>query len=141
MKKFINDRNKILFASSIVSVVFIILAYVLAIRDMGYLRLFFPTVAKGKIVSDSVLLSCKNLGCISQYSMLVNTLILIMSLFNVIGYVNKKNEFHLMAVGIGMYLSLVLLFYITPIANVMLLLNVLLILLGLIDSMLQKVNK
>ena len=141
MKKFIKERNKILFVSSIISVIFIILSYMLVIRDMGYFRLFFPTVEKGSAVSNFVLLSCKNIGFLSQYSMLVNTLILLMSLFNVIGYVNKKPEFNLMAVGIGIYLSFMLLFYITPIANIMLLLNVLLILLGLIDSMMQKLDK
>ena len=141
MKKFIKERNKILLASAIVSVIFIILSYALVIRDMGYLRLFFPTLEQGRVTSNAVLLTCRYLPEMASYTFLLNSLILLMSLFNLVGYVNKKNDFHLVAVGIGIYLSLILLFYITPIANVMILLNVLLILLGLIDESMQKIIK
>lgn len=139
MKKFIKERNKILFASAIISIVFIIISYALVIKDMGYFRLFFPTVQMGSVSSDAVLLKCNSTlylaAYLSMYSIISNILLLFMSLFNLVGYACKKNEFHLISIGIGLFTSMILLFYITPIANVLLLLNVLLTILGIIDSM------
>ena len=135
MKKFISERNKILFASAIISIIFMILSYILVIKDMGYLRLFFPTVQMGRIESEAVLLSCHATMYLSFYSIISNILLLFMSLFNLAGYVAKRQEFNFISIGIGLFTSLILLFYIAPLANVLLLLNVLLTILGIIDSM------
>ena len=138
MKKFVNQRNKILLSSAIISALFIVICYYLVIRDMGYIKLFFPTVERDLAIGNSALLTCKPVVYLSFYSILSNILILLMSLFNLVGYVTKKIELNIISIGIGLFASIILLFYITPIANALLFLNILLIILGIVDSLINK---
>lgn len=109
IKDFIKKRSKILFFSSIISVILFILLIPEFLNYSEFVKVFVKSSQTAIDVTNStlgeVIWETHSNEIFHEFSIIFSCLYVFVSLFNIVGYIYKKTEFIFISVGLGVVVT------------------------------------
>ena len=109
IKDFIKKRSKILFISSIISVILFILLIPEFLSYSEFVKVFVKSSQTAIDVTNStlgeVIWETHSNEIFHEFSIIFSCLYVVVSLFNIVGYIYKKTEFIFISVGLGVVVT------------------------------------
>lgn len=109
IKDFIKKRSKILFFSSIISVILFILLIPEFLNYSEFVKIFVKSSQNTINVTNEtlgeVIWSTHSNEMFHEFSIIFSCLYVFVSLFNIVGYIYRKTEFIFISVGLGVVVT------------------------------------
>ena len=108
IKKFIKERSKILLASCVLSLILFILICPQLVNYSEYINngMRIDLKSMNTMEFDSTELTTQLVGRnIYEFNIMISCLLIFITLYNVVGYLYRKNEFILISVGLSVTLA------------------------------------
>lgn len=138
MKNFIKTRSKILFISFIISVILFILIIPKFLRYSDFIKLITNSNTVALNVTDAtigeIIWSTHATEAFQEFNLIFSCIFVFISLFNLAGYIYKKNEFIFISIGLGIIVTCMSVYVAAPIFVVLIALSTILNLFGYIEQ-------
>ena len=135
-KYFIKTRSKILFISSIISAILFILILPEFLKYSDFINHFTDTVSLN--TNDStigeVIWSTHATEAFQEFSLIFSCIFVFITLFNLVGYIYKKNEFIFISIGLSVVVTCMSIYVAAPIFIVLIALATILNIIGYIEQ-------
>jgi len=108
LKQFIKKRSKILLASCILSLILFILICPQLVNYSNYINngMKFDLKSMNSLEFDDTMVKSTFVGMnIYEFNIITSSLLIFITLYNIVGYLYKKNEFILISVGLSVALA------------------------------------
>ena len=138
IQNFIKTRSKILFISFIISAVL----FILIIPEFLYYSDFIKGVTTSNAITvevtdatvGEIIWSTHATEAFQEFSLIFSCIFVFISLFNLVGYIYKKNEFIFISIGLGIIVTCMSVYVAAPIFVVLISLSTILSIFGYIEQ-------
>ena len=138
IQNFIKTRSKILFISFIISSII----FILMIPEFLYYSDFIKGITNSNTIAvdvtdatlGEIIWSTHATEAFQEFSLIFSCIFVFISLFNLVGYIYKKNEFIFISIGLGIIVTCMSIYVASPIFIVLIALATILNIVGYIEQ-------
>ena len=120
VKDFIKTRSKILFVSSIISAILFVLILPEFLKYSDFIHHFTDTVTlnTNDQTIGEIIWSTHSNEAFQEFSLIFSCIFVFITLFNLVGYIYKKNEFIFISIGLSVVVTCMSIYVTNPIFNI-----------------------
>ena len=138
IQNFIKTRSKILFISFIISAIL----FILIIPEFLYYSDFIKGITNSNTISaeitdatvGEIIWAAHATEAFQEFSLIFSCIFVFISLFNLVGYIYKKNEFIFISIGLGIIVTCMSVYVAAPIFVILIALSTILNIFGYVEQ-------
>lgn len=136
VKDFIKTRSKILFVSSIISAILFVLILPEFLKYSDFIHHFTDTVTlnTNDQTIGEIIWSTHSNEAFQEFSLIFSCIFVFITLFNLVGYIYKKNEFIFISIGLSVVVTCMSIYVTNPIFIILITLATILNIIGYIEQ-------